>query len=92
MLERRQGVNFRVNMKKRGEVFGEVALMYNVPRTATVAATKASLVWVLERDLYRSPTTPPSASSPSLLAVTHQILLLTCIFCLLYWRNPQLYA
>ena len=53
MLERRQGVNFRVNMKSRGDVFGEVSLMYNVPRTATVAATKSSLVWVLERDLYR---------------------------------------
>lgn len=46
-------MNFRVNMKARGDVFGEVSLMYNVPRTATVAATKASRVWVLERDLYR---------------------------------------
>ena len=46
-------MNFRVNMKSRGEMFGEVSLMYNVPRSATVAATKASVVWVLERDLYR---------------------------------------
>ena len=53
MLERRQTVNFRVNMKQRGDMFGEVALMYNVPRSATVAATKDSLVWVLERDIYR---------------------------------------
>lgn len=53
MLERRQGVNFRVNMKARGDVFGEVSLMYNIPRSATVAATQASVVWVLERDLYR---------------------------------------
>ena len=53
VLERRQGVNFRVNMKSRGDLFGEVSLMYNVPRSATVAATKPSVVWVLERDLYR---------------------------------------
>lgn len=53
MLERRQTVNFRVNMKQRGDMFGEVALMYNVPRSATVAATKDSVVWVLERDIYR---------------------------------------
>jgi len=53
VLERRQTVNFRVNMKQRGDMFGEVALMYNVPRSATVAATKDSLVWVLERDIYR---------------------------------------
>ena len=53
VLERRQGVNFRVNKKQRGEMFGEVALMYNVPRSATVAATKDSVVWVLERDIYR---------------------------------------
>ena len=53
MLERRQTVNFRVNMKQHGDMFGEVALMYNVPRSATVAATKDSVVWVLERDIYR---------------------------------------
>jgi len=53
VLERRQGVNMRVNMKARGDVFGEVSLMYNTPRSATVAATKAAVVWVLERDLYR---------------------------------------
>eukprot|EP00208_Stichococcus_sp_RCC1054_P000748 CAMPEP_0206148736 /NCGR_PEP_ID=MMETSP1473-20131121/37408_1 /ASSEMBLY_ACC=CAM_ASM_001109 /TAXON_ID=1461547 /ORGANISM="Stichococcus sp, Strain RCC1054" /LENGTH=739 /DNA_ID=CAMNT_0053546159 /DNA_START=267 /DNA_END=2486 /DNA_ORIENTATION=- len=53
VLERRQGMQFRVNTKQRGDTFGEVSLMYNVPRSATVAATKESLVWVLERDTFR---------------------------------------
>lgn len=48
-----QGVNIRVNMKRRGDVFGEVALMFNSPRSATVAATQNSVVWVLERDAFR---------------------------------------
>lgn len=53
MLQQRYGVNIRVNMKSKGDVFGEVALMYNCPRSATVAATKDSVVWVLERDVFR---------------------------------------
>ncbi|KAK9810359.1 hypothetical protein WJX72_009382 [[Myrmecia] bisecta] len=53
VLERRQGINMRVNMKQRGDTFGEVSLMYNCPRGATVAATQDSTVWVLERDAFR---------------------------------------
>jgi cGMP-dependent protein kinase 2 len=46
-------VSFRVNLKERGDVFGELALMYNCPRSATVAATTEAEVWVLERDVFR---------------------------------------
>ena len=53
VLERRRGVNMRVNVKDRGDVFGEVSLLYNCPRTATVAATTDAVVWVLERDVFR---------------------------------------
>uniref|UniRef100_A0A383WC48 cGMP-dependent protein kinase n=1 Tax=Tetradesmus obliquus TaxID=3088 RepID=A0A383WC48_TETOB len=53
VLQRRQGVNFRVNLKEPGDVFGELALMYNCPRTATVAATTDAAVWVLEREVLR---------------------------------------
>eukprot|EP00887_Chlorella_sp_A99_P002633 scaffold6.g2633.t1 len=53
VMQRRKGVNIRVNMKRRGDTFGEVALMYNCPRNATVAATQHSVVWVLERDVLR---------------------------------------
>lgn len=53
VLQRRRGVNLRVNMKSRGDTFGEVSLMYDCPRSATVAATQDSVVWVLERDIFR---------------------------------------
>eukprot|EP00879_Flechtneria_rotunda_P017343 GHRR01018167.1.p2 GENE.GHRR01018167.1~~GHRR01018167.1.p2 ORF type:complete len:271 (+),score=98.79 GHRR01018167.1:464-1276(+) len=53
VLQRRHGVNVRVNLKERGDCFGELALMYICPRTATVAATTDAVVWVLERDVFR---------------------------------------
>jgi cGMP-dependent protein kinase 2 len=53
VLEKRKGVNMRVNVKEQGDVFGEVSLLYNCPRTATVAATTDAVVWVLERDVFR---------------------------------------
>lgn len=53
VLQKRQGVSFRVNMKERGDCFGEVSLMYSCPRTATVAATTDATVWVLHRDVFR---------------------------------------
>ncbi|GBF87745.1 cyclic nucleotide dependent kinase [Raphidocelis subcapitata] len=53
VLQKRQGVNFRVNLKQRGDCFGEVSLMYSCPRTATVAATTDAVVWVLDRDTFR---------------------------------------
>lgn len=53
VLQKRQGVNFRVNLKERGDCFGEVSLMYSCPRTATVAATTDAAVWVLDRDVFR---------------------------------------
>ena len=53
VLERRQGINMRVNRKARGDCFGEVSLMYSCPRSATVAALQDAVVWVLERQLFR---------------------------------------
>jgi CRP-like cAMP-binding protein len=53
VLQMRQGVNMRVNLKERGDCFGEVSLMYSCPRNATVAATTDAVVWVLERDVFR---------------------------------------
>lgn len=53
VLERRQGINMRVNRKARGDCFGEVSLMYSCPRSATVASLQDSIVWVLERQIFR---------------------------------------
>lgn len=53
VLQRRKGVNLRVNMKRRGDTFGELSLMYDCPRSATVATTQDAVVWVLERDMFR---------------------------------------
>jgi cGMP-dependent protein kinase 2 len=53
VLEKRKNVMFKVNTKSAGDVFGEISLMYNCPRSATVAATTDAVVWVLDRDTFR---------------------------------------
>ena len=35
-----------------GEAFGELALLYNAPRSATITAKKRSSLWVLDRDTF----------------------------------------
>jgi cAMP-dependent protein kinase regulator len=37
---------------KGGDVFGELALLYNCPRAATVTSTEASVVWSLDRETF----------------------------------------
>lgn len=34
---------------KAGDVFGELALLYNAPRAATIKAEEESMLWVLDR-------------------------------------------
>lgn len=58
VLEERQGSNCRVNLKERGDCFGEISLMYDCARSATVASTTDAVVWVLERDVFRYETSP----------------------------------
>eukprot|EP00798_Chlamydomonas_sp_ICE-L_P023625 gene23625-9153_t len=53
VLERRKGIMFKVNTKERDDCFGEISLMYNCPRSATVAATSKAVVWVLDREKFR---------------------------------------
>eukprot|EP00971_Amphidinium_carterae_P250623 4975404-Amphidinium_carterae.1 len=36
-----------------GHCFGELALMYNAPRAATVTATEPAMVWGLDRESFR---------------------------------------
>lgn len=35
-----------------GEGFGELALLYNAPRAATISALEASVCWKLDRDTF----------------------------------------
>ena len=37
-----------------GEGFGELALLYNAPRAATITATSESIVWRLDRDTFNN--------------------------------------
>ncbi|KAJ3330878.1 hypothetical protein HDU93_010059 [Gonapodya sp. JEL0774] len=44
---------FKVASSGAGQSFGELALMYNAPRAATVTATSDSVVWALDRVTFR---------------------------------------
>lgn len=46
--------NAMVNQLGTGQIFGELALLYNCPRTATVQAATNSSVWILDRDTFRA--------------------------------------
>ena len=39
---------------KAGEVFGELALLYNAPRAATIKSESDSQLWVLDRNTFNS--------------------------------------
>jgi CRP-like cAMP-binding protein len=43
----------KVASRERGSAFGELALLYNAPRAATVTAGVESSVWVLDRSTFR---------------------------------------
>ena len=46
---------------KKGDTFGELALMYNSPRAATVVANQDSVVWMIDRFTFRRIVTGLSA-------------------------------
>ena len=43
----------KVSEKGPGDFFGEIAMMYNSPRAATVKATSNSTVWALDRESFQ---------------------------------------
>ena len=49
----RDGIEKLVATRATGESFGELALMYNSPRSATVKAMTNCKVWAVERYMFR---------------------------------------
>jgi len=43
-----------VDVAGKGSSFGELAMLYNAPRNATITSTEKSVVWVLEGQVYRT--------------------------------------
>lgn len=50
----KEAKEIKVNHLGPGKGFGELALMYNSPRAATVKALKSAVVWVLDRRSFRA--------------------------------------
>ena len=56
VLSRRNGVDVKVNSKSRGDIFGEISLLFESPRTARVVSASGGTVWVLNRARFRTLT------------------------------------
>ena len=52
----RRGTEVKVNSKAAGDIFGEISLMFESPRSASVVATSDAVVWMLDRKSFRELT------------------------------------
>lgn len=46
--------NVHLKLIKEGEIFGELSILYNIPRTATLIAIKKSVLFKLDRKTFSS--------------------------------------
>ena len=53
VLKNRLGSDVCVVRRGNGQIVGELALLYSVPRTATVRASRRSTVWVCTQDVFK---------------------------------------
>eukprot|EP00428_Durinskia_dybowskii_P014856 CAMPEP_0170213468 /NCGR_PEP_ID=MMETSP0116_2-20130129/6358_1 /TAXON_ID=400756 /ORGANISM="Durinskia baltica, Strain CSIRO CS-38" /LENGTH=1130 /DNA_ID=CAMNT_0010464019 /DNA_START=103 /DNA_END=3495 /DNA_ORIENTATION=- len=49
-----EGKEKLVKTCRRGDVFGELALLYNCPRAATVVSSEACVLWELDRETFKA--------------------------------------
>jgi cGMP-dependent protein kinase len=70
-----------VQERQRGDAFGELALMYNVPRQATVTCVSDyATLWALPRQVYRDVTQLEALDSiQSIVETLQSVELLTCL-------------
>jgi len=53
-LLKKEGEEKCVKVVKKGDVFGELSLLYNLPRAASVQATELSVCWRLDRETFNN--------------------------------------
>ena len=62
----------QVRTLQQGEHFGEIALLFDVPRTATVRCVQTGTLWRLRRDDFLSAITGNSTTQETIQAIADQ--------------------
>ncbi len=62
----------RVRTMQQGDYFGEIGLLFGVPRTATVRCVQAGALWRLRREDFLRAVTGNSTSNEAITAIADQ--------------------